>query len=247
MWDVHQIEEEVRACEERGIKHYFSRYLPKDKNILEAGYGLGAWVIFLNKRGYRIAGIDHDRKVIERLSNGILHYDVEYGDIEHLPYEDNALGACISLGVVEHFEGGAEKPLREAYRILEPGGRLILTVPYNNIFRKLIAHPLRSIYLLLHRIGGRKIFFAEYRYSEEEAREMVEKAGFKVIETDNDDFIAKTSSLGLWSEFPWLQDRSSPYSLNKTGKIVAFILNSISNSILSSGVLIIAKKPINGG
>ena len=154
MWNVCQIEEEVRACEERGIKHYFSRYLPKNKHILEAGCGLGAWVIFLNKKGYHIAGIDHDRKVIDRLKQWKPALNVEYGDIEHLPYHDNALGAYISLGVVEHFEEGAEKSMQEAYRVLEPGGKLILTVPYNSIFRKLIAHPLRSIYLLFHRIRG---------------------------------------------------------------------------------------------
>jgi len=243
MWDVRQIEDEVRACEGRGIMRHFSEYLPRDRDILEAGCGLGAWVIYLNKKGYPVAGIDHDKKVMKRLKQWDPSLDVEHGDIENLRYNDNSLGAYISLGVVEHFEGGADKPLHEAYRVLEPGGTLVLTVPYNNIFRKLIAHPLREVYLLLSRVRGRKVFFAEYRYSETEAREMVEKAGFRVITTGTDDFVSKTRSLGLWSEFPWLQDRNSLYGLNRFGKAIAFILNSISRKVLASGILVVAQKP----
>lgn len=243
MWDVRQIEDEVTACEDRGIARYFSEYLPRDKDILEAGCGLGAWVIYLNKRGYPVAGIDHDKKVMERLKQWNPSLNVEHGDIEHLSYDDNSLGVYISLGVVEHFEAGADAPLHEAYRVLEPGGMLILTVPYNNMFRKLIAHPLRKVYLLFSRIRGGKIFFAEYRYSEAEARKMVETAGFRVLRTDIDDFISKSRSLGLWSEFPWLQERNSLYGLNTFGKAIAFMLNSISRKVLASGILIVARKP----
>ena len=182
---------------------------------------------------------------MEKLKQWNPSLNVEYGDIEHLPYSDNSLGTYISLGVVEHFEEGADKPLHEAYRILEPGGTLILTVPYNNIFRKFIAHPLRSVYLLFHRMRKGKISFAEYRYSKKEVREMIEKAGFQIIRTDIDDFVSNTSSLGLWSEFPLLQDRNSLYALNKVGKAIAFILNSVNKKFLASGILIIAQKTLD--
>ncbi|HBH62191.1 MAG TPA: hypothetical protein DDX85_10735 [Nitrospiraceae bacterium] len=244
MWNVRQIEDEVMACEERGIKHYFSRYLPKDKAILEAGCGLGAWVIFLSEKGYHIAGIDHDRQVIERLKRWKPALNVEHGDIGNLRDNDNSLGAYISLGVVEHFEEGPDRPLQEAYRVLEPGGTLILTVPYNNIFRKCIAHPLRSIYLLFHRIRKGKISFAEYRYSVTEVKEMVEKEGFQAMEMGLDDFIDKSRSLTIWSEFPFLQSRKYSYTLNTTGKILASIMNFISRRIAASGICIIARKPL---
>lgn len=244
MWDDRLIEDEVKACEDRNIKDYFFRYLPKEEGILEAGCGLGAWVIFLNNRGYHIAGIDKDRQVIERLKRWKPSLDLTCGEIERLPYEDNSLGAYISLGVVEHFEEGTEKPLFEAYRVLKPGGVLVLTVPYTNLFRKLIAHPLRRIYLLIHRLRGEKPYFAEYRYSLSEALDMIEKSGFQITESGIDDFIPKSCSLTLWSEFPFLQRREKPYALNISGKIFAYLLNSISRKIAASGILVIAQKPL---
>jgi cyclopropane fatty-acyl-phospholipid synthase-like methyltransferase len=51
----------------RRIEALFLRHLPKGEKILEAGCGLGAWVIYLGERGYDIDGVDHDSRVIERL------------------------------------------------------------------------------------------------------------------------------------------------------------------------------------
>lgn len=243
MWDSHVIEDEVSACLNRNIAGHFLKNLPKGEPILEAGCGLGAWVVFLSERGYDILGIDHDEKVIERLRGWRPSLEVASGDIRKLPYDDGHFGALISLGVVEHFEEGCEEALKEAYRILKLGGTIFFTVPMENIFRKMIAHPLRSLYLVFHKLRGGSVHFAEYRYSEFEACEMLEKVGFHIVETDSDDFISKSRSLSLWSEFPFLQSNREPYSLNKVGKIIAYVLNSISKKILAAGLLVVARKP----
>ena len=138
LWDNHVIADEVAACSERNIVDYFLQYLPKDEPILEAGCGLGAWVIYLGQKGYQIAGIDNNQKVIGSLKQWDPALNVISGDIEHLPYDNGSLGAYISLGVVEHFEKGPRIPLQEAFRVLQPGGVLILTVPANNLFRRLV-------------------------------------------------------------------------------------------------------------
>ena len=241
LWNNHMIADEVAACSERNIADHFLRYLPKDEPVLEAGCGLGAWVIYLGQRGYRIAGVDNNRKVINSLKQWDPDLNVIFGDIEHLPYDNNSLGAYISLGVVEHFDEGPEKPLQEAFRVLKPGGVIFLTVPANNLFRQLIAHPLRRLFILYQALHGRHKYFAEYRYSSVEVRDMIVKAGFLVRETGIDDFISKTRSMTLWSEFPFLRGKG-PYSLNGIGKSFAWIINSISRKILSAGILVIAQK-----
>lgn len=243
MWGNHVIEDEVSACSNRNIVEHFLKNLPKGEPILEAGCGLGAWVVFLSEKGYDISGIDHDEKVIERLKGWKPSLKVSSGDISRLPYGDNFFGAYISLGVVEHFEEGCEEALKEAYRVLKPGGLIFLTVPLENIFRKIFAHPLRSLYLILHKLRGDTIHFAEYRYSEIEACKMIENAGFQIFETDMDDFISRSRSLSLWSEFPFLQSNREPYGLNIVGKIIAYSVNSISNKILAAGILVLARKP----
>ena len=53
----------------------------------------------------------------------------------------SSLGAYISLGVMEHFEDGCAAAMAEAFRVLKPGGLMFFTVPLENPFRKLFAHP----------------------------------------------------------------------------------------------------------
>ncbi|MBP2689345.1 MAG: 3-demethylubiquinone-9 3-O-methyltransferase, 2-polyprenyl-6-hydroxyphenyl methylase, partial [Deltaproteobacteria bacterium] len=116
MWNSRRIEEEVAACPHRRIARYFMEYLPKGEPILEAGCGLGAWVIYLGDRGYDIAGIDNDPQVISRLKEWRPSLNVTAGDICRLPYEAGSLGAVISLGVMEHFEEGCDEAMRETWR-----------------------------------------------------------------------------------------------------------------------------------
>lgn len=242
MWNARRIEEEVAACPRRRIAGYFIEYLPKGEPILEAGCGLGAWVIFLGDLGYDIAGIDHDARVIGRLKEWRPSLNVSAGDIRELPFGTESIGAVISLGVMEHFEEGCDEAMRETWRVLRPGGLLFFTVPLNNLFRKLVAHPLRSLYLRWRASRGDSIHFAEYRYSPGEVERMLDRHGFTPSVTTWDDFSEKGMSLGIWSDFPPLQ-ADQLYGLNAGGKAIAVPLNILSPWIAASGVLCVARKP----
>lgn len=242
MWSASQIEDEVSACALRHIERLFLRHLPKGEKILEAGCGLGAWVIYLGERGYDIEGIDHDARVIERLKTWRPSLPVAQGDICKLPYADGSLGAYISLGVMEHFEDGCGEAMAEARRVLKPGGLLFFTVPLANPFRKVFAHPLRGAYLAWRRRQGDDIHFAEYRYTRQEVERLLVSSGFEVLKTDWDDFLPKGMSLGLWADFPQFHG-AGPYRLNGPGKLLALTLNSLSRWLLSGGVFCLARKP----
>ncbi|MGB3095104.1 MAG: class I SAM-dependent methyltransferase [Candidatus Deferrimicrobiaceae bacterium] len=241
MWSARRIEEEVNACPRRSIAQYFLDHLPKDAPILEAGCGLGAWVVFLSERGYDIAGIDNDASVIDRLKGWRPTLKVRCGDIRELPYEDGALGAVISLGVMEHFEEGCGDAMRETHRVLRPGGLLFFTVPMENLFRRVFAHPLRTLYLTWRKSRGDGIHFAEYRFSRSEVETLLREHGFEPMITTWDDFTEKTMSLGIWADFPPLQAKAL-YELNPVGKTAALAMNSLSRWISCSGVLCIASK-----
>ena len=241
LWDKHTIAEEVAACYQRNIRETFLKYLPKNEPILEAGCGLGAWVIFLSERGYDIAGIDNNEAVIKELKVWKPSLKVQYGDIRKLPYDDNTLGAYISLGVVEHFEDGCDEAMKEAYRILKPGGLVFLTIPMNNIFRKVFAHPVRALYLAWQKQNNNPSFFAEYRYSRKETEDLLRKYGFEPVFSTWDDFDKSDMSLGLWADFPPLHSRKL-YQLNLLGRMAAVLLNSWSRWTAAAGVFCLAKK-----
>lgn len=245
MWSARRIEEEVHACPHRDITRYFLEHLPKDAPILEAGCGLGAWVVYLSDRGYDITGIDHDENVIDRLKEWRPTLKISCGDIRELPFEDGSLAAVLSLGVMEHFEEGCGDAMRETHRVLKPGGLLFFTVPLDNSFRRVFAHPMRSIYLEWRKNRGDSIHFAEYRFSQSEAETLLREYGFEPMITTWDDFSEKTMSLGIWTDFPPLQ-ASALYELNAAGKIAAFAMNSLSRWAACAGVLCIARKTAAG-
>lgn len=239
MWSNRQIEDEVALCERRNLLDVFLRYLPKGEKIIEAGCGLCAWLIKLDRLGYAIEGIDFDPNVVRRVKEYDPQLQVNERDVTATGYDADTFGAYVSLGVVEHFEEGPGKSLAEANRILKPGGIMILTVPYNNFVRRLIYNPLRGIFVILLRLKNKPIYFVEYRYNRREIEGFVTGARFRIIAVGHDDFSAPAESMGLWTDWPFLRS-SEQFVMNRMGKAIAAILPKW---LHTSGMYIIAQKP----
>ncbi len=56
------------------------------------------------------------------------HPDI-LADIHHLPFTDNSLGAITCFSVLEHVQN-PEIACQELLRVLRPGGKLLVTVPF---------------------------------------------------------------------------------------------------------------------
>jgi SAM-dependent methyltransferase len=109
---------------------------PSD-HVLEIGYGTGtaiAEAVRLTSKGY-VAGIDHSETMLrmaeERNHRAVMQESVELavGEAGALPYPDESFDKLLAVNVL-HFwpDKGAE--WTELFRVLKPGGRAVLFVPY---------------------------------------------------------------------------------------------------------------------
>ena len=163
----------------------FMRVLPKGEKILEGGCGLGPYLIRLRQLGYDVEGLDYNEAPVQK----ILAYDsslpVRVGDVNELPYPEAVFGGYLSLGVIEHFTEGPRQAIREARRVLKPGGVFIVAVPRCHLFMRLMT-PVR---FLKSRKFLRKLFgkpednhYWEHYFKKGELMKILETEGFRVRE-----------------------------------------------------------------
>jgi len=107
-------------------------HLPKGAKVLELGYGPGFTALQLGKRGLEIHGVDISatfceiatRRCTEGCPEGEFFFRV--GNIENnLGYEDNSFDLVLLVGVF-HYLYSDDSCLQEVYRVLKPGGHLIV-------------------------------------------------------------------------------------------------------------------------
>jgi SAM-dependent methyltransferase len=239
MWEECDVDREIEMCGKREIAAHILSVVRTLNNplIVESGCGVGAWVIYLQRQGFtNIIGVENYVPVLRQLeARGGRAVE---GDVQHLPFDDESVDVCLSFGVVEHFPENPSACLREMARILVPGGYLFLTVPYFSWMRRFVAHPLRSAYIRLKRIPRQ---FAEYRFRESEIADFCRNSGFEVLRCTTDDYLPKRMSLGLYTDFPFLRMGKSG-ELSAMGAVMSKVLRALSPWLITSGVLVIARK-----
>lgn len=142
IWQSASVEQELATMTYARAVETLNAYLPylaKQDIVLEAGSGLSAVILTLKRMGYRVMGLDYAVNALEISRQYDPALALVAGDVHHLPYAENTFGAYLSFGVFEHFETGMRAPLAEAYRVLKPGGVLVLTIPYPNVVNQLVA------------------------------------------------------------------------------------------------------------
>lgn len=101
--------------------------LPRGARILDGAIGLGQLAARMQRRGYRVFGIDYsfDAALHVRKTSGI---PVVVGDLTRMPFRDGAFDGLTTGETLEHLDDDAAAA-REIGRVLASGGTCIATVP----------------------------------------------------------------------------------------------------------------------
>jgi ArsR family transcriptional regulator len=118
--------------DDREVEKVIGRLLPKSgiDHLLDLGTGTGRLLELLGPRAQRGIGIDQSREMLavartnlERA--GLAHCQVRQGDLYQLPFETGAFDVA-TIHQVLHFLDEPAAAIREAARVLAPGGRLLI-------------------------------------------------------------------------------------------------------------------------
>src|SRR5262249_52541507 len=141
-WGGQDVDRLVRIASTSPLTTLLEDALPTTGPILEAGCGLGQYVILLRQRRHAVIGADWSPEALQRSKKAVASSPLSVMDLSRLAVRDGAFAAYISLGVVEHDQNGPDAIVAEAARVLSPGGRLLLSVPYWNGARRLLTRRL---------------------------------------------------------------------------------------------------------
>ena len=130
---LHSLPRKIRTAQVRLGRA--AGYLPEPcptPSVLDVGCSIGATVSAAARRGWDAHGVDVSQSAVDSCrsrSLNCVHYD---GD--KLPYPDQTFDMLTSWHVIEHVANVSEV-LEDWYRVLKPGGVMVLETPDANCWK----------------------------------------------------------------------------------------------------------------
>ena len=147
------------------------RLLPRQV-IADLGAGDGSFALLLAPRATQVIAVDSSQRMLEvgrehasRL--GVANVEFRMGDMEEVPIDDSSVD-LVFFSQSLHHALHPQTALQEAWRILRPGGRVVI------------------LDLAKHRFEEARELYADQHlgFSESELEKMLQQAGFSEVEAD---------------------------------------------------------------
>jgi ubiquinone/menaquinone biosynthesis C-methylase UbiE len=144
--------------------------------VLDIGCGTGNWLVRLAKKykKFELHGIDRSQGMLAVAAKKNQNIELKTGLAEKLPYNDGEFDFVFMIEALHHFDDQAQS-LREASRVLKPGGCLFLIDPSLNGWSGLFW---RSAKILPFERTSRFFF-------RDEAVRLLEGAGLEIMTAEN--------------------------------------------------------------
>ncbi len=139
--------------------------------IADLGAGEGTLSQLLAQRAEHVFAIDNSEKMVaygKKIAeeHGLVNLEYRLGDIEQIPIDDASVDLAVFSQALHHAEK-PERAIREAYRIVRPGGRIVI------------------LDLVQHNFEEARELYADtwLGFPEVELRQWLEQAGFTSVES----------------------------------------------------------------
>jgi ubiquinone/menaquinone biosynthesis C-methylase UbiE/DNA-binding MarR family transcriptional regulator len=139
--------------------------------IADLGAGEGTFSQLLARRSKKVIAVDNSEKMVEygrelARKHGVKNLEYRKGDLEEVPIKDAAVDLAFFSQALHHAQH-PERAVAEAWRILKPGGRIVV------------------LDLLRHSYEEARELYADLwlGFTEVEVTRFLRQAGFKNIET----------------------------------------------------------------
>ena len=152
----------------QAIGHFLLHLTPKIR-IADLGAGEGLISQLLARRAEQVTCVDNSPKMVEfgrelAKKNGFSNLDYQLGDIEEVPLKDESVDLALLSQALHHAQH-PEAAVQEAFRILQPGGELIIIDLLEHQFEKArelyadiwLGFSENTLYQFLKNAGFRKI------------------------------------------------------------------------------------------
>jgi ubiquinone/menaquinone biosynthesis C-methylase UbiE len=153
----------------KGLSEMFLKLMPP-LVVADLGAGEGTLSLLLTQRAQWVIAVDHSPKMLEYVvdiarKNGVKNLECRLGDLEELPLADGEVDLAL-LHQSLHHALHPLKAIEEAWRILKPGGRVVV------------------MDLLKHRFEEAREMYADVwlGFSQVELTDLLRNAGFQAID-----------------------------------------------------------------